>query len=92
MLTRAELHEMKALSERLHAGPGSREDWANLVALSLIYQGDDTITRIAAQGFDHFLKTAEPIYEGHAFARADFIRIYKRVCEATARVLRDSVH
>jgi len=92
MLTRQELGEMRALVDRVHKGSVSREDWSNLAALTLVWQGDAVTTDIAAHGFDHFVATCAPIYEGHGFRPDDYLRIYHRVCAAAARVLRDRVH
>jgi hypothetical protein len=91
MLTRSELHEMKALTERVVAGSVSREDWANLAALTLVFQGDETVAAIAAEGLDRFIEVSTPIYEGHAFRYDDYRHIYDRVCEAAARYQRDLV-
>ena len=91
MLTRRELHEMRALVERVAKGSVSREDWSNLAALTLVYQGDATVAAIAAQSLDEFIRVSQPIYEGHAFQHDDFCRIYQRVCDAARRYHRDLV-
>lgn len=82
---------MRTLSMRLQEGSVSREDWSNLAALALIYQGDAVLLEIAAGGLDAFIATAEPLYRGHAFHYTDYQRIFERVCEATARQTRDLV-
>jgi hypothetical protein len=92
MLTRDELREMRALAQRVKDGSTSHKDWADLAALSLIYEGDALVTAIAAEGFDTFLVKTGPIWRGHAFRHKDFKRIYQRVCEAAQRVVRDQVH
>ena len=50
MLTQAEVREMRALTTRVQKRSASREDWANLAALALVFQGDATTTAIAAEG------------------------------------------
>lgn len=85
MLSRRDVQEMRTLVGRLQAGSVSREDWSNLAALSLIYQGDETIIAIAAQGLDAFIAISEPEYSGHGFQHDDYRRIYDRVCAAAAR-------
>ena len=92
MLSKHDLAEMKALVERIQQGSITREDWSNLAALTLVYQGDETVMAVAAQGLDTFIRTAQPVYEGHAFQHADYRRIYDRICAAAARVQRDLVH
>jgi hypothetical protein len=91
MLTRQELTEMKDLTERVIRGSVTRDDWANLAALTVIYQGDETIVAIAAQGLDTFIALSQPIYEGHAFQHEDYRRIYDRICAAAARYEKDLV-
>ena len=92
MLTRDELREMRELAQRVKDGSTSHEVWADLAALSLIYEGDALITAIAAEGFDTFRTRTGPIWQGHAFRYKDFKRIYRRVCAAAQRALSDSVH
>jgi hypothetical protein len=92
MLTQRELREMRELVARVQAGSCTREDWSNLAALTLVWQGDQTVAAIAAQGLDTFIATSEPVYEGHAFRFDDYQRIYARVCEAATRYARDLVH
>lgn len=92
MLTRAELREMRELVTRVTRGSVTREDWSNLAALTLIWQGDAVITQMAAEGFDTFVTTCQPVYDGHAFHADDYHRIYQRVCDAAARVTHDRVH
>lgn len=91
MLTKHELREMRMLSHRLQSGSVSREDWSNLAALALVYQGDAVLIEIAAGGLDAFIATAEPLYRGHAFEYRDYQRIFERVCEAAGRHSHDLV-
>jgi len=92
MLSLPELREMKALTERVVKGSVTREDWSNLAALTLIWQGDETVANIAAQGFDAFVSVAAPVYIGHSFHRDDYQRMYDRICRAAAKYHRDRVH
>jgi hypothetical protein len=92
MLTQAEVREMRALTTRVQKGSASREDWANLAALALVFQGDATTTAIAAEGFATFVARAAPNYAAYGFQTDDFHRIYQRVCAAATRVIRDRVH
>jgi hypothetical protein len=91
VLTKSQLREMRELVARVQQGSVSRDDWSNLAALTLIYQGDTTVAAIAAGGFDEFLRTSKPIYHNHGFKHSDYRRIYKRVCEAAERYHRDLV-
>jgi hypothetical protein len=88
MLSRQDVVEMRVLVTRVQAGSGSREDWSNLAALTLIWQGDAVITAIAAGGYDTFLSTIEPVYACHGFHTDDYLRIYARVCAAADRAAR----
>jgi hypothetical protein len=92
MLSRQDVVEMRVLVTRIQTGSSSREDWSNLAALTLIWQGDAITTAIAAGGFDRFLHTIEPVYARHAFHADDYRRIYARVCAAADRARRDVVH
>jgi len=92
MLTRQELAEMRELVTRVQKGSVSRREWSTLAALTLIWQGDAVVTQMAAEGFDHFVAVCQPVYQGHAFKRDDYQRMYERVCAAAARTIRDRVH
>ena len=83
---------MRALVTRISKGSVSREDWSNLAALTLIWQGDLVVTQMAADGFDNFVRVCQPIYDGHEFRPDDYARIYHRVCAAAQRAVRDQVH
>lgn len=83
---------MRALVTRVQGGVGSREDWSNLAALTLIWQGDPAITAIVAEGFDAFVQTCEAAYETHRFRPEDYRRMYARVCAAATRIDHDRVH
>lgn len=91
MLTRRELAEMRELVTRVQRGTATREDWANLAALTLVWQGDATVTRMAAGGYEMFVRICRPHHECHAFQDADYQRMYTRVCAAAARYTRDLV-
>lgn len=92
MLTKHELREMRGLVTRIQKGSGSRDDWATLAALTLVWQGDAVVTAIAAEGYARFVETVRPIYEAqHAFRPDDYQRIYARVCVAADRAVRDRV-
>lgn len=92
MLTKRELREMRELVTRVTKGSVSREDWSNLAALTLVWQGDAVIMAIAAQGLDTFIQTCQPVYEGHRFQYDDYQRMYARVCAAADRYHHDRVH
>jgi len=92
MLSLHDLREMKTLTERVVKGSVTREDWSNLAALTLIWQGDETVANIASQGFDAFVSVAAPVYIGHAFQRDDYQRMYDRICVAAAKYHKDRVH
>jgi hypothetical protein len=92
MLTKRELVEMRDLVTRVQRGSVTREDWSNLAALTLVWQGDAIVAAIAAQGLDEFIRVSQSVYEGHAFQHDDYRRMYARVCDAAARYTRDLVH
>lgn len=92
MLSPRDVQEMRALTERVAKGSVSREDWANLAALAVLYQGDETAVAIAAQGLDTFIAVSAPVYEGHGFQHDDYCRMFDRICAAAARYARDRVH
>lgn len=83
---------MRVLVTRVQEGPGSREDWADLAALTLIWQGDPTTLAIEAGGFAAFMAACAPVYERHAFETLDYQRIYGRVCLAATRARVDRMH
>jgi hypothetical protein len=92
-LTRQDVEEMRTLASRISHGSVTREDWSNLAALTLMAQGDETIAAISAQGLDHFIAVASPVFEGHAFQYDDFQRIYTRICRAARyAAARTTVH
>jgi hypothetical protein len=82
---------MRALVGRVQAGSVSREDWSNLAALTLVWQGDPVILAIAGGGFDTFVATSAPLYAGHGFHHDDYRRMYTRICDAATRYTRDRV-
>lgn len=92
MLTKREIAEMKSLTDRVLNGSVTRDDWANLAALTIVYQGDETVVAIAAQGLDAFIRVSKPVYAGHAFQHDDYRRMYARICAAAQRHQKDRVH
>jgi hypothetical protein len=92
MLTRSELAEMRGLVTRVQKGVGSREDWSNLAALTLIWQGDPTVLAILADGYETFVRTCQHVYDAHAFRDEDYRHIYRRLSAAATRARRDRVH
>jgi hypothetical protein len=91
MLTKHELREMRELVTRIQKGSVSKDDWAQLAALTLVWQGDTVVTAIAAEGYKRFVETVAPIYERHEFEPDDYQNIYARICIAADRALRDRV-
>jgi len=91
MLTRSELAEMKDLVGRVSRGVASREDWSNLAALTLVWQGDAIVAAMAEGGYEMFVRVCRPQHDCHAFGDDDYQRMYTRVCAAAARYQRDLV-